>query len=70
MIIVQQQSEGRGKEAHFDVENEAIVLLGNPVLIDKNRGKIEGDKLTFFLADDRIIVENQGKERSLSVIKS
>jgi len=69
VIIIQQQSEGRGEEAHFDVENETIVLLGNPVLIDKNKGKIEGDKLTFFIADDRITVENQGQERSLTVIK-
>lgn len=70
VIIVQQQSEGRGEEAQFDVEKETIVLLGNPVLIDKDRGRTEGDKLTFFLADDRIVVENQGQERSFSVIKS
>ncbi len=70
VIIAQQRSEGRGKEAQFDLDDEKIVLLGNPVLIDKDRGKIEGDKLTFFLADDKIIVENQGQERSLSVIKS
>jgi len=70
VIITQQKSEGRGEEAQFDVENETIILLGNPVLIDKDKGKIEGDKLTFFIADDRIIVENQGQERSLSVIKS
>jgi lipopolysaccharide transport protein LptA len=70
VIITQQQSEGRGKEAQFDVNNETIVLLGNPVLTDKDKGKIEGDKLTFFIADDRIVVENQGQERSLSVIKS
>lgn len=69
VIIAKQQSEGRGEVAHFDVENETIVLLGNPVLIDKNKGKIEGDKLTFFIADDKIIVENQGQERSLSTIK-
>ena len=50
-------------------ENETIVLLGNPVLLDKNKGKIEGDKLTFFIADDRIKVENQGQERSITVIK-
>ena len=53
----------------LDVENETIVLLGNPVLIDKNKGKVEGDKLTFFIADDRITVENQGQERSITVIK-
>lgn len=69
VIIAKQQSEGRGELAHFDVENETIVLLGNPVLIDKNKGKIEGDKLTFFIADDKIVVENQGQERSLSTIK-
>ncbi len=69
VIIAQLQSEGRGEEAHFDVENETIVLLGNPVLIDKNKGKVEGDKLTFFIADDRITVENQGQERSITVIK-
>jgi lipopolysaccharide export system protein LptA len=69
VIIAQQLSEGRGEEAHFDMENETIVLLGNPVLINKDRGRTEGDKLTFFLADDRILVENQGKERSFTVIK-
>lgn len=70
VIIAHLQSEGRGEEAHIDMENETIVLLGNPVLIDKNMGKIEGDKLTFFIADDKIKVENQGQERSLTVIKS
>ncbi len=70
VIIVQQQSEARGEEAHFDLENETIVLLGNPVLIDKDKGRTEGEKLTFFIADDRIVVENQGQERSFSVIKS
>jgi lipopolysaccharide transport protein LptA len=69
VIIAQHQSEGRGEEAQFDLENETIVLLGNPVLIDKNKGRTEGDKLTFFLADDRITVENQGQERSFTVIK-
>jgi lipopolysaccharide transport protein LptA len=70
VIIQQEQSEGRAKEARFDINNETIVLLGNPVLVDKNRGKIEGDKLTFYIADDRIVVENQGQERSITVIKS
>ena len=69
VVISQQQFEGRGKKAEFDVENETIALLGNPVLVDKNRGKVEGDKLTFYLGDDKIVVENQGQERSLTVIK-
>lgn len=69
VVITQQESEGRGGEAQFDVENETIVLLGNPVLILKDKGQIEGDELTFFIADDRITVKNQGQERSITVIK-
>ena len=43
--------------------------MGNPVLIDKDRGITRGDKLTFCLADDRILVENKARERSATVIK-
>jgi lipopolysaccharide transport protein LptA len=70
VVISQQQFEAKGKRAQFDMEKETIVLMGNAVFVDKNKGRIECDKLTFCLADDRIIVENQGQERSFSVIKS
>ena len=70
VVISQQQFEAKGKRAQFDVEKETIVLMGNAVFVDKNKGRIECDKLTFYLADDRIIVENQGQERSFSVIRS
>jgi len=62
--------EMRGQEADIDFEKEVIVFTGNPVLIDKERGRVEGDKLTFHMADDRIIVENKGRERSETIIKS
>jgi lipopolysaccharide transport protein LptA len=62
--------ELRGREAEFDFEKEVIVFTGNPVLIDKERGRVEGDKLTFHMADDRIVVENKGRERSETIIKS
>ena len=38
-----------------------MVLTGNPVLVDKEKGVTEGDKLTFHLGDGRILIEN--KER-------
>ena len=69
VIIVQDVGEARGKEARYDPDKETIILLGNPVLEDKERGITKGDKLTFFLADGRIFVENKGKERSVTVIK-
>lgn len=56
----------RGK---YEWEEDVFILEGNPVLEDTHQGKIRGDKLTFHLTDGKILVENQGRERSLSVIK-
>jgi len=69
VVIVQNLGEGRGEEAIYDPDKESVVLLGNPVLIDKDGGITRGDKLTFYLADDRILVENKARERSATVIK-
>jgi lipopolysaccharide transport protein LptA len=69
VVIFQSLGEGRGEEAIYDPDKESVVLLGNPVLIDKDRGMTRGDKLTFYLADDRILVENKARERSATVIK-
>jgi lipopolysaccharide export system protein LptA len=62
--------EALSEEALFDLNQETIELMGSPVLIDKQRVRIQGDKLTFHLADDRIVVENSDRERSKTVIKS
>ncbi len=69
VVITQNMGEAFGEEAIYDPEKESLVLLGNPVFIDKDRGRTEGDKLTFYMADGRILVENQERERSLTVIK-
>lgn len=53
----------------YEWEEDVFILEGNPVLEDSRQGKIRGDKLTFHLVDGRIVVENQGRGRSLSVIK-
>lgn len=68
--IVQDTAEGRGEKADYDLENEAIALTGDPVVVDKKRGMTRGDKLTFYMGDDRITVENRERERSVTVIKS
>jgi lipopolysaccharide export system protein LptA len=67
--IIQNTFEGRGKEARYNLGEEMIVLLGDPVLIDKDKGKTEGDKLTFSLGDGKILIENQDQKRSKTVIK-
>jgi lipopolysaccharide transport protein LptA len=70
VIIVKEQTEGRGEKARYDLNNNSIEITGNPVFIDKNKGRTEGDKLTFSISDDRITVENKGRDRSITVIKS
>jgi lipopolysaccharide export system protein LptA len=69
VVVLQKSYEGRGKEARFDMGKEIITVVGNPVLIDKEKGKTEGGKLTFYMADDRIVIENKDGERSTTVIK-
>ena len=70
VVVVKDQREGRGEEGIYELEKETFVLLGDPVLIDKDKGEIRGDKLTFYMGDGRIDVENKERERSVTVIKS
>ncbi len=69
VVVKQKTYEGHGDEARFDVKEEIITVVGNPVLIDKDKGRTEGGKLTFFMADGRIVFENKDRERSVTVIK-
>jgi lipopolysaccharide export system protein LptA len=70
VVIIQGEREGRGRRAAYDEASDEVVLTGRPVLTEKGRGRVEGDKLTFRLGDGTIIVENTGRERSVTVIKS
>jgi lipopolysaccharide transport protein LptA len=70
VVIRQEQYEGQGQRAVVDMKNETIVLTGNPVLIAEDQGRTAGTKLTFFIADGKIVVENKDRERSVTVIKS
>jgi lipopolysaccharide transport protein LptA len=70
VVITQEQYQGRGQKAVFDMRKETIVLTGNPVLIAEDQGRTAGTKLTFFITDGKIVVENKGRERSVTVIKS
>ena len=61
---------GRSEAAIYQAATERITLTGKPVLTDPEGGSIRGDRLTFDLADDKILVENEGQGRSTTVIKS
>lgn len=69
VVIADKLREGQSEEALYDLTEETMVLTGNPVVTDKEKGVLRGDKLTFRLGDDRILVENKEKERSATIIK-
>ncbi len=70
VTITEELREGRGEKALYLLEQETVVLTGSPKITDKEKGVIEGDKLTFRLGEGRIQVENKDRERSTTVIKS
>ena len=67
--FLQGRRTGKSEEARYDLEKEIIVLTGDPEIEDLDKGKFQGDKLTFHMSDDKIVVENKGQERSVTVIK-
>lgn len=69
VIFKQGKRKGKAKEALYDLKKDVIILSGSPEINDLIKGRIQGDKLTFHMADDKIIVENKGKDRSVTVIK-
>ena len=70
VVFVFGRYEGRGREALYDPQAETLVLTGAPVLAEEGRGESRGDKLTFRLADDKILIETKGQGRSITVVKS
>jgi lipopolysaccharide export system protein LptA len=60
----------RAEAATYEAEADRITLTGKPVLTDGKGGSARGAKLTFDLADDKILVENEGPGRSTTVVKS
>jgi lipopolysaccharide transport protein LptA len=70
VTIVMPFREATGEQADYDVEKDTIALTGRPVLKDKDKGIVQGDKLTFRLTDGSILVESRDQNRPVtSVIK-
>ncbi|MCX7973973.1 MAG: LPS export ABC transporter periplasmic protein LptC [Candidatus Aminicenantes bacterium] len=67
--VVKGMTKASAQRGYYDWEKDVLILEGRPVLEDPEKGVIRGDKLTFNLAEGRILVENQGRERSISIIK-
>ncbi|MDI6699484.1 MAG: LptA/OstA family protein [Candidatus Saccharicenans sp.] len=57
-----------GRQLDFDLTEENLVLCGSPRLLTAGGERLEADKLTLHLANDRIRLENQKRERSLTIL--
>jgi lipopolysaccharide export system protein LptA len=70
VVVARGRFEGRAESATYDAAADQIVLTGSPVLTDEQGGSARGAKLTFKLADDKILIENEGPGRATTVIRS
>ena len=61
--------EGRAAAASYLPAAGRITLTGKPVLTDGKGGSARGDRLTFDLADDKILIENEGTGRATTVVR-
>jgi lipopolysaccharide export system protein LptA len=61
---------GRSESASYQAATGRITLTGRPVLTDDKGGSARGDKLTFDLSDDKILIENEGQGRATTVVRS
>jgi lipopolysaccharide export system protein LptA len=70
VVAVRGQAEGRGRRAFYEPKAEILTLTEGCSLVEKDKGVSRGDKLTFHLADGRILIENTGRGRSTTFVKS
>ncbi len=67
VIVEQGGRRGTADKGVYTAENEKFVLSGgNPTLFDPEQGTTSGRELTFFLADDTIIVDSGNGSRVLT----
>ncbi len=57
-----------GRQLDVDLADENLILSGSPRLLTAGGERLEADKLTLQMADDRIRLENQKRERSLTIL--
>lgn len=70
VVVTKGDYTGRSEAAAYQAASEQLTLTGKPVLTDGKGGSARGAKLTFDLADDKILIENEAPGRSAIVIRS
>jgi lipopolysaccharide export system protein LptA len=70
VTVTKGRFEGRAEAAFYDAAGGRLELSGKPVLTDGKGGSARGAKLTFDLADDKILIENEGPGRATTIVRS
>ena len=67
-VIVEQGSRRATAERgeYFAADGKFVMSGGNPTILDASEGTTTGRQLTFFLADDTIIVDSENGSRTLT----
>lgn len=63
-----EEYQARSQQAIFKLTENVVIMSGLPELSNLQGDHLEADKLTLYLSDDRIQVENQKRERSLTIL--
>lgn len=67
VVIQQTDRRATGEKLVYTAQDGRFVLTGGPpVITDPERGTIRGDSLTFYSRDDRVIVESEGTQRTVT----
>jgi lipopolysaccharide export system protein LptA len=69
ILIDQKDRKATGKQVVYTAAEQKFVLTGSedkrPSIFDAEHGEISGDSLTFFSADDRVLVESREASKTL-----
>ena len=67
VVIQQGDRRGTAAQAEYSIAEGKFVLSGGkPTLYDASRGTTTGRELTFFFADDRIVIDSEQGSRTLT----
>ena len=56
---------GSGRNAEYYPKESKVILIGEPASVqDESRGRTEGTRLTYYLEDDRLLVQGSSQDRA------
>jgi lipopolysaccharide export system protein LptA len=67
--VHQGQRRANGARGTYTPENETLVLVGDKVVLEDPKQRLQGRSLTFRTGDDTILVDGREVERTESVFR-